>query len=228
MTGGIVMTLAQLTYFIEIAKTKNFTEAASNLYISQSNISYAIHALEDELDALLFVRRPNKRIELTMYGETLYPYIAEGIRLIEEGKNRVSSMKSPLHGSVRLAFFHSIVFSAVPALMSYFREDNPGNEIEFQTMVFHNWTDFRQLLLDGKCDLVLSAGNLGNGCESVKVAEHHIFSDRSCGSSVCGAGQRIVARTERCASYPDRRKQQYGYAYQRNGKGGGRFSRYKV
>lgn len=93
MTGGIVMTLAQLTYFIEIAKTKNFTEAASNLYISQSNISYAIHALEDELDALLFVRRPNKRIELTMYGETLYPYIAEGIRLIEEGKNRVSSMK---------------------------------------------------------------------------------------------------------------------------------------
>ena len=154
MTGGIVMTLAQLTYFIEIAKTKNFTEAASNLYISQSNISYAIHALEDELDALLFVRRPNKRIELTMYGETLYPYIAEGIRLIEEGKNRVSSMKSPLHGSVRLAFFHSIVFSAVPALMSYFREDNPGNEIEFQTMVFHNWTDFRQLLLDGKCDLV--------------------------------------------------------------------------
>ena len=117
MTGGIVMTLAQLTYFIEIAKTKNFTEAASNLYISQSNISYAIHALEDELDALLFVRRPNKRIELTMYGETLYPYIAEGIRLIEEGKNRVSSMKSPLHGSVRLAFFHSIVFSAVPALM---------------------------------------------------------------------------------------------------------------
>ena len=214
MTGGIVMTLAQLTYFIEIAKTKNFTEAASNLYISQSNISYAIHALEDELDALLFVRRPNKRIELTMYGETLYPYIAEGIRLIEEGKNRVSSMKSPLHGSVRLAFFHSIVFSAVPALMSYFREDNPGNEIEFQTMVFHNWTDFRQLLLDGKCDLVLSAGNLGNGCESVKVAEHHIFL--------------IVARTERCASYPDRRKQQYGYAYQRNGKGGGRFSRYKV
>lgn len=175
MTAGIVMTLAQLTYFIEIAKTKNFTEAASNLYISQSNISYAIHALEDELDALLFVRRPNKRIELTMYGETLYPHIAEGIRLIEEGKNRVSSMKSPLHGSVRLAFFHSIVFSAVPALMSYFREDNPGNEIEFQTMVFHNWTDFRQLLLDGKCDLVLSAGNLGNGCESVKVAEHHIF-----------------------------------------------------
>ena len=176
MTGGIVMTLAQLTYFIEIAKTKNFTEAASNLYISQSNISYAIHALEDELDALLFVRRPNKRIELTMYGETLYPYIAEGIRLIEEGKNRVSSMKSPLHGSVRLAFFHSIVFSAVPALMSYFREDNPGNEIEFQTMVFHNWTDFRQLLLDGKCDLVLSAGNLGNGCESVHAGYDGYYS----------------------------------------------------
>ena len=169
------MTLAQLTYFMEIVKTNNFTEAASNLYISQSNLSYAIHALEDELDVPLFIRRPNKKIELTMYGEALYPYVSAGIRRIEEGKNRIASMRSPLHGTIRLAFFHSIVFSAVPALLSYFREDNPGNEIDFQTLVFHNWIDFRQMLLDGKCDLVLSAGNLGNGCESAKIAEHHIF-----------------------------------------------------
>ena len=169
------MTLAQLTYFMEIVKTKNFTEAASNLYISQSNLSYAIHALESELDVPLFIRRPNKKIELTMYGEVLYPYVADGIRRIEAGKNQIASMRSPLHGTIRLAFFHSIVFSAVPALLSYFREENPGNEIEFQTLVFHNWIDFRQMLLDGKCDLVLSAGNLGNGCESAKIAEHRIF-----------------------------------------------------
>lgn len=169
------MTLAQLTYFMEIVKTKNFTEAASNLYISQSTLSYAIHALESELDVSLFTRRPNKKIELTMYGEALYPFVAEGIRLIEDGKNRIVSMRSPLHGRIRLAFFHSIVFSAVPALLSYFKEDNPGNEIEFQTLVFHNWIDFRQMLLDSKCDLVLSAGNLGNGCESIQIAEHRIF-----------------------------------------------------
>ena len=169
------MTLAQLTYFMEIVKTKNFTEAASNLYISQSNLSYAIHELENELDVSLFIRRPNKKIELTMYGEALYPFVADGIRMIEEGKNRIVSMRSPLHGKIRLGFFHSVVFSAVPALLSYFKEDNPGNEIEFQTLVFHNWIDFRQLLLDGKCDLVLSAGNIGNGCESVKIADHRIF-----------------------------------------------------
>lgn len=169
------MTLAQLRYFMEIVKTKNFTEAASNLYISQSTLSYAIHELESELDISLFIRRPNKKIELTMYGEALYPFVADGIRLIEEGKNRIASMKSPLHGTIRLGFFHSIVFSAVPALLAYFKEDNPGNEIEFQTLVSHNWVDFRQLLLDGKCDLVLSAGNIGNGCESVKIAEHRIF-----------------------------------------------------
>jgi len=169
------MTLAQMIYFMEIVKTKNFTVAASNLYVSQSSLSYAIRELEAELDVPLFVRRPNKKIELTMYGETLYPFVAEGIRLIDEGKNRIVSMRSPLHGKIRLAFFHSIVFSAVPALLTHFKEDNPGNGIEFQTLVFHNWVDFRQMLMDGKCDLVLSAGNIGNGCESVKIADHRIF-----------------------------------------------------
>ncbi len=169
------MTLAQLLYFMEIVKTQNFTVAATNLYVSQSSLSYAIRELEAELDVPLFVRRPNKKIELTLYGETLYSYVSEGVRLIEEGKNRIVSMRSPLHGKIRLAFFHSIVFSAVLALLSHFKEDNPGNEIEFQPLVFHNWVDFRQMLLDGKCDLVLSAGNIGNGCESVKIADHRIF-----------------------------------------------------
>lgn len=175
------MTLVQLMYFMEVVKTKNFTMAASNLYVSQSSLSYGIHELESELDTPLFIRRPNKKIELTMYGEAFYPFVSEGMRLIEEGKNRIASMKSPLHGKIRLAFFHSIVFSAVPALLANFKEDNPGNEIDFQTLVFHNWVDFRQMLLDGKCDLVLSAGNLGNGCESVQIARHNIFLIVPCG-----------------------------------------------
>jgi len=170
-----MMTLAQLLYFMEIVKTRNFTVAAGNLYISQSNLSYAIHELETELDVPLFLRRPNKRTELTIYGEAFYPFVSESLRLIEEGKNHIVSMRSPLQGKIRLAFFHSIVFSAVPALLTSFKEDNPGNEIEFQILVFHNWVNFREMLLDGKCDLVLSAGNIENGCESIKIAEHRIF-----------------------------------------------------
>lgn len=169
------MTLTQLEYFLEIARTRSFTEAASNLFVSQSSLSYAIRELENELDVSLFVRRPNKSIALTMYGMALIPYAEEGIRRIEDGRNHISSMKSPLHGKVRLGFFHSIAFSAVPALLTYFREDNPRNEIDFETLVHHNWVDFRQMLLDGKCDLVLSAGNLGNKCESIKIAEHRIY-----------------------------------------------------
>lgn len=169
------MTLTQLIYFMEIAKTKNFTVAASNQFVAQSSLSYAIRELENELDVQLFVRRPNKKIELTSYGEELLPYVEEGLRILEDGKNRIISMRSPFHGKVRVAFFHSIVFSAIPSLMSYFRDDNPGNEIEFETLVYHNWVDFRQMLLDGKCDLVFSAGNIGNGCESVQIGSHRIY-----------------------------------------------------
>lgn len=169
------MTLVQLQYFLEIAKTGNFTVAASNLYVSQSSLSYAIRELETELDVPLFVRRPNKGIELSMYGAALIPYAEEGLRIIEDGRNNISSMKSPLHGKVRLGFFHSIAFSAVPALMTLFREDNPTSEIDFETIVHHNWVDFGQMLQDGKCDLVLSAGRLGNKCENFRIASHRIF-----------------------------------------------------
>lgn len=168
------MTLTQLKCFCEVAKTRHFTTAANNLYIAQSSLSYAIRELESELNAPLFVRRPNKRIELTSYGETLLPYVEAGIKMLEDGKNEIISMRSPLYGRVKIGFFHSIVFTAIPALLKKFREDHPESKIEFETEVYHGWVDLREILLRGECDLIISAGNIGNGCESAQIARHRI------------------------------------------------------
>ena len=89
-------------------------------------------------------------------------------------------------------------------------------------MVFHNWTDFRQLLLDGKCDLVLSAGI----SETARVSKSRNtigLSDRSCGSSVCGADS-VSLREERCASYQIDANSNMDMRIKENGKGGGAFS----
>ncbi len=69
------MTLQQIIYFIEIAHTQHFTQAAQNLFVSQSALSYSIQALERELGVPLFIRRKSERkVEMTAYGKKFLPY----------------------------------------------------------------------------------------------------------------------------------------------------------
>lgn len=65
------MTIKQLTYFLEIAKMKNFTKAAENLYISQSALSKTVKTIESELGVQLIDRTVN-HFKLTPEGEILY------------------------------------------------------------------------------------------------------------------------------------------------------------
>lgn len=168
------MTLTQLKYFCEVARTKHFTAAANNLYVAQSSLSYAIRELEAELEAPLFIRRPNKQIELTEFGRALLPYAEAGIKTLEDGKDEIISMRSPMRGRVKIGFFFSIAFTAVPYLVQKFTQEYPDSPVELETEVYHNWADLRDILLRGQCDLIISAGNIISGCESAKIARHRI------------------------------------------------------
>ena len=66
------MTLLQIECFLNAAKFQNFSLAAANLYISQPTFSRQIQALEDELNAVLFVRS-NNMMCLTPVGRALLP-----------------------------------------------------------------------------------------------------------------------------------------------------------
>jgi len=65
------MTIKQLTYFIAVAKYKNFTSAANELYITQSALSKTIQNMERELDHQL-IDRTSRKFKLTTEGKLLY------------------------------------------------------------------------------------------------------------------------------------------------------------
>lgn len=67
------MDIRQLKYFVVSSEMNSFSGAAKVLYTSQSNVSKAIIALENELGASLFVRE-SRGIELTSYGQKVYQY----------------------------------------------------------------------------------------------------------------------------------------------------------
>ena len=64
------MNTTQIKYFLAVARTLNFTEAAKKLYISQPALSKQITVLEKELNMLLFIR-DQKSVRLTPAGALL-------------------------------------------------------------------------------------------------------------------------------------------------------------
>lgn len=68
------MTLNQLKYVIEIAKTGSINKASNNLFISQPVLSASIKSLEAELGKEIF-SRSTRGIELTPFGNTFLSYI---------------------------------------------------------------------------------------------------------------------------------------------------------
>lgn len=66
------MELRQLKYFLMVAKTLSFSEAAKRLYITQGTLSQQIKQLEDELGFQLFSKTSHS-VALTEAGEKLLP-----------------------------------------------------------------------------------------------------------------------------------------------------------
>lgn len=92
------MTLEQIHYVLEVAKTGSINQAASNLFMSQSALSQAIKGLENELGIPLF-SRTNRGAELTPTGRAFVNYATpiemqikqfENLFLREERKNSIS------------------------------------------------------------------------------------------------------------------------------------------
>lgn len=76
------MTLQQLRYVIDIAKTGSITKSAANLFITQPNLSIALRELEAELGIIVFVRNA-RGSTVTQEGEEFLRYAKSVISQID-------------------------------------------------------------------------------------------------------------------------------------------------
>lgn len=79
------MNFNQLRYIVEIVETGSISKAASNLFISQPNLSIQIANLEQEIGKAIF-NRTNRGVTLTSYGVEVYEHakaIVEQYRIVE-------------------------------------------------------------------------------------------------------------------------------------------------
>lgn len=119
------MTLNQLRAFVAAQRLGSFTAAATHLGIAQASVSELIRRLEEELDAVLFVRG-SRRLSLTSAGAELLPYARESIGSADEGVRAVTSLASLDGGSATFGILRNADYYLLGDLVQNFHRRYPA------------------------------------------------------------------------------------------------------
>src|SRR3954453_1300533 len=87
-TGGGDVEIRQLHYFVTVAQTRHFGQAAERLHMAQSPLSQAIRQLEAQGGATVF-HRPTRRGGPTPAGEALLRDAQRILEAVEAAQTRV-------------------------------------------------------------------------------------------------------------------------------------------
>ncbi|WP_022681796.1 LysR family transcriptional regulator [Sphingobium bisphenolivorans] len=93
--------LADFSYFLAIARHRNFRLAGLELGVSASALSHALKGLEARLGVRLF-NRTNRSVTLTAAGEELRSAIAQPFEAIDQAKERLNRYRDAPAGRIRL------------------------------------------------------------------------------------------------------------------------------
>lgn len=111
--------------FLEVAKTRSISKAASSLFVSQPSISYSIKMLEEELKCKLF-NRTAKGTELTIDGEKLLFYVEGAFNMINAGCKTVKDSENMISGEIRVGVPTHIGIFLLSKYIQKFIEKYPG------------------------------------------------------------------------------------------------------
>lgn len=123
------MQLQQLSYFVAVARARNFTRAAERVGVAQPSLSKQVRVLENSLGTPLFVRQPGG-IELTSAGEALLPHAERILIDVESARRAVHEVAGLRRGRVRLGATPSICDGLLPEVLTRFHEAHPLIELE--------------------------------------------------------------------------------------------------
>src|SRR5690348_18300759 len=95
------MEIRQLRYFVTVAETRHFGQAAERLHMAQSPLSQPIRQLESQVGATLF-DRTTRRVDLTPAGEAFLRDAERILAAMEDAEARVRHMGEGSTGLLRI------------------------------------------------------------------------------------------------------------------------------
>lgn len=136
--------------FYYVATTLSFSEAASQLYISQSAVSQSIKTLEKKLNQTLFIRS-TKRVQLTPEGEILLRHVEPAINLIKRGESNLTEANAS-GGQIRIGASDTICRYFLVPYLEKFHKEFPNAHIN---VINASSVRCTELLETGQVDLIV-------------------------------------------------------------------------
>lgn len=124
------MEMHQIRYFLAVARTLNFTQAAEECHVAQPSLSRAIKKLEEELGGDLF-RRERALTHLTELGRIMLPLLTQAFETAISAKSLASSYNKGGVAPLRLALSHTVDMRLLTRHLSSLMEAMPGLELNF-------------------------------------------------------------------------------------------------
>lgn len=164
------MELRQLFYFVKIAETLNFSEAARSLFVTQSTLSQQIKQLEEEFGTVLF-ERDSHSVSLTENGAKLLPLAKRTLQDARDCANQIRDLQKMVSGELIVG----VTYSFCPILtetVKNFIDNYPGVKLR---IISRSNEELISLLRKREVDFVLAF----KPTESYDDIESHIlFDDR--------------------------------------------------
>lgn len=141
----------QLLAFVTVARRGSFTLAAKDLFLTQSAVSHAIKALEDEVGHRL-LDRVGKRVSITQAGEQLLVHAQRILGEMEAARNGLDHLANWGHGRLRVGASATACQYLLPTVLREFKQSFPKCVIRIQP---GDHARQSELLREGQIDLAV-------------------------------------------------------------------------
>ncbi|MDP1537653.1 MAG: LysR substrate-binding domain-containing protein [Burkholderiales bacterium] len=146
------MELRHLHYFLKIAETSSFTQAAAALRVTQPTLSHQIKQLEQEIGTPLF-DRIGRTIQITEAGRIFRSHAQRALQELESGLATVTDLDGLMRGHLRIGVFRSFGNSLLPAVLAEFYRAHPRVRVSMQQM---SLADMELALVNGDIDFAIT------------------------------------------------------------------------
>lgn len=119
----------QLRSFMEVVKTGNFSEAAENLYTTQSSVSKHIQALEKDLGVKLF-DRSKRKVSLTTAGQLVAKDAKRILAAEQHLLQSLASFSQQTDGQLSLASIPTMGSYGITDLIMDFQKEHPDLAVD--------------------------------------------------------------------------------------------------
>jgi len=138
-----------------LAKTKNITRAAEQLFVSQSSLSKRIYAIENELGVTL-IQRSRLGVHFTAEGEEVCRRTVAAATELKLMREAIEAQKGYICGTITAGISVNYSLYRLPQVLSDFRQQYP--HVNTHIIADHSRKLYQQLF-DGTIDVAILRGD---------------------------------------------------------------------